>query len=67
MFDVKTIKNGFVFLSAEYIFDSALEIVSESQCHASTNQGTILLDLSCTINGTQFTDINNFIEALKGE
>ncbi len=67
MLNITTIQNGFVLNECEYSFDGKIEVISESQCHVPTNQGTILLDLSCTINGTQFTDINNFIQALKGE
>ena len=67
MLNITTIQNGFVLNECEYSFDGEIEVISESQCHVPTNQGTILLDLSCTINSTQFTDINNFIQALKGE
>jgi hypothetical protein len=67
MFNVQTIENGFILSECSYIFDGEIEIISESQCHASTDKGTILLDLSCTINNVEFTDINLFIIALKGE
>jgi hypothetical protein len=65
--NITTISNGFEFNDSSYLFEGEIEVISEIQCHVPTNQGTILLDLSCTINGTQFTDINNFIQVLKGE
>lgn len=65
--NITTIQNGFEFNDSSYLFEGEIEVISESQCHVPTNQGTILLDLSCTINEVEFTDINLFIEALKGE
>jgi hypothetical protein len=66
MFNITTIQDGFLLNDSIYLFEGEIEVISECQCHVPSNQGTILLDLSCTINGTQFTDINNFIQALKG-
>jgi len=65
--NITTIQNGFEFNECIYSFDGIIEIISESQCHVPTNEGTILLDLSCTINEVEFVDINEFIKALKGE
>jgi hypothetical protein len=65
--NIVTIENGFLFNDSSYLFEGEIEIISESQCHVPTNEGTILLDLSCTINEVEFTDINLFITALKGE
>jgi hypothetical protein len=67
MNNIQTITNGFIFNEAQYTFEGKIEVISESQCHVPTNEGIILLDLTCLINGIQFTDINNFIKALKGE
>lgn len=65
--NIQTIENGFSFNESIYLFEGEIEVISESQCHVSTNEGIILLDLSCTINEVEFTDINLFIQALKGE
>jgi hypothetical protein len=65
--NITTIQDGFEFNDSSYLFEGEIEVISESQCHVPTNQGTILLDLSCTINEVEFTDINLFIQALKGE
>ena len=65
--NITTIQNGFSFNELIYLFDGEIEVISESQCHVPTNEGTILLDLSCTINGFEFIDINVFIQALKVE
>jgi hypothetical protein len=63
--NITTIPNGFEFNDSIYLFDGEIEVISESQCHVPTNEGTILLDLSCKINGFDFVDINVFIQALK--
>ena len=67
MINIVTIQNGFILSETQYIFEGEIEIISESQCHAPTNFGIILLDLSCSINGIEFTDIELFVKALKGE
>jgi len=67
MYNITTTQNGFIFNSIEFIFEGQNEILSETQCHIGTDRGIILLDLSCTINEVEFTDINLFVSALKGE
>jgi hypothetical protein len=62
--NITTITNGFIMNSSDYLFDGEIEIISETQCHVPTNEGTILLDLSCTINDVVYTDINLFVSAL---
>jgi hypothetical protein len=64
--NITTILNGFTFNDLTYLFEGEIEVISESQCLTPTNDGTILLDLSCTINELEFTDINEFITALRG-
>lgn len=65
--NITTIRNGFIFNSIEYTFKGENEIISDSQVLVGTTNGFILLDLSCTINEVEFTDINLFVSALKGE
>lgn len=73
--NIITILNGFEFDNVNYLFQDFFfeneliqyQIIGESQCHIGTDRGIILLDLSCTINEVEFTDINLFVEALKGE
>lgn len=65
--NITTTRNGFIFNSIEYTFDGENEIISDSQVLVGTTNGLILLDLSCTINDIEFTDINLFVSALKGE
>lgn len=67
MLNITTIENGFTFNDTTFLFEGIDEILSETQVHVGTNQGIILLDLTCTINGAEFTDINLFLLALKGE
>jgi hypothetical protein len=67
MLNIKTIKNGFQLNNLIYLFDGNAEVISESQCHIPTNNGIILLDLSCAINEVEFLDINEFIKALNIE
>lgn len=65
--NIITIPNGFTFNELIYLFDGEIEIISESQCHVPTNEGIILLDLTCTIDGNEYTDINLFIQKLNGQ
>lgn len=67
MLNLITIQNGFTFNDSIYLFEGEIEVISDSQCHVPTNDGIILLDISCTINDEYFTDINLFIKRLKGE
>lgn len=75
MLNITTIANGFEFNDSSYLFEDFLvqgelvqhEIIGESQCHIGTDNGIILLDLSCTINGQEYTDINLFVDALNGK
>ena len=66
MLNITTIENGFIFLDTEYLFDGFFEVISDSQCHIGTDMGVILLDLTCTIDGYEYTDINLFIQKLNG-
>ena len=65
--NIITIENGFSFNESIHLFEGEIETISESQCLTPTDKGTILLDLSCTINEVEFLDINEFIKSLKGE
>lgn len=67
MLNIITIQGGFIMNSSDYLFDGEIEIISDTQCHVPTNNGIILLDLSCTINDIEYNNINLFVLALKGE
>lgn len=62
--NIITIQSGFLLNEMQYFFEGEIEIISESQCHVPTDQGIILLDLSCTINFIQYDDIYLFVNAL---
>ena len=76
MNNVIKINNGFVMNNKSYIFEQfdsihtvepdliSYEIVSSSQVFIGTDRGIILLDLSFTIDGVAYDDINNFITQL---
>lgn len=64
MLNIKTIQNGFQLNNLIYLFDGKAEVISESQCHIPTNNGIILLDLSCTINNKLYDNIDNFVTEL---
>jgi hypothetical protein len=67
--NITTKNNGFIFNGIDYKFSdtNTEEVLSENQVHISTNAGILLFDLSCTINDVEYTDINLFVSALKGE
>lgn len=70
--NILKIKGGFNFNNINYSFQDfeseqgliANQIVSESQVLIGTNDGVIMLDLSCTIEGKEYTDINLFVKNL---
>jgi hypothetical protein len=72
---IKTIENGFSFNEIDYTFQDqetesgfvSSKIISDSQLLIGTNEGFILLDLSCSIDDVIFTDINKFFTALINE
>ena len=73
MLNITTIEKGFILNDSTYTFENFMdndesvshEMVSESQVHIGTDKGVILLDLTCSIEGIQFTDIAEFVKALK--
>jgi hypothetical protein len=65
MLNIITTQNGFNLNENQYIFEGEIEVISESQCHVPTNEGVILLDLSCTINNVSYTDIDLFLQELQ--
>lgn len=70
-----TIPNGYSNNGIDYLFQDfdmdgnivPYSIMSASQVLMGTDKGIILLDLSCTVNSIEYTDINLFVQALKGE
>ena len=70
--NILKLQGGFNFNNIEYIFQDfetekeliAYQIVSESQVLVGTSDGIIMLDLSCTIEGQEYTDINLFVQNL---
>lgn len=68
MFNILKIKNGFSLESNTYQFidiDGAMySFVSDTQVHVYTDLGIILLDLSCSIDGVYFDNINSFLTDL---
>lgn len=65
MNNIKKIKDGYNFNKLDYIFiDKKYQIISDSQVLIATNDGEILLDLSCSIEGINFDNIENFINEL---
>lgn len=70
--NILKLQGGFNFNEIDYTFQDfeneqgliANQIVSESQVLIGTNNGIILLDLSCTIDDETYTDINLFVKNL---
>lgn len=78
-YNITTTANGFNFkdetyiLSTTQVFDENENLIEVSTIPSTesvlvaTDKGVIYLDLSCTINGIEFTDINLFVQALTNE
>lgn len=66
MYNITKIDGGFILNDTEYMFDEfrTHSSISETQAHVYTTNSIILLDLSCTIESTSFTDINSFLTNL---
>lgn len=76
MLNINKIENGFVINGINYLFNNfendnngtlqnvSYFINSESQVLVGTTYGIIMLDLSCTIEGQEYTDINLFVQNL---
>lgn len=45
----------------EYITDGIFEILHETQAHISTNNGTIFIDITVTVNNISYKTINELI------
>lgn len=70
MINIVKISGGFVIRDIngnDNIYNvENVELISDNDCHVITDNGIIYLDLSCTINGIYFNNINDFIgEVLK--
>jgi hypothetical protein len=65
--NIQTINGGFTFNETPYTITSPAEPVTSTQVHIPTNDGTILLDLSCTINSKSYDDLTEFIQDLYKE
>lgn len=66
MNNITKIQNGFILNDTEYTFDESQinSTLSDSQAHVYTTDGIILLDLSCSIEGVYFDNINSFLANL---
>jgi hypothetical protein len=64
MFNLTTIKGGFVMHELEYLFEGEAEILDETQAHVLTDKGVIFCDTTMSINENTYENINDFITAL---
>lgn len=72
MNNIEKIENGFtlndnVYKFKEFELEGVLvkyELLSHEQVHIGTNNGVIMLDLTCTIEGNSFNNIKDFISLL---
>jgi hypothetical protein len=64
MYNITKILGGFSFNEMTYNFNEVdganYRVLSDSQLWVFTDQGIILFDLTCTIDGVSYTDINLF-------
>lgn len=75
--NITTTKNGFNFQDESYTFSTTQvfdenenlievdSIVSTESVLVATDKGVIYLDLSCTINDLEYTNIDLFVSAFK--
>lgn len=68
MYNITKISGGFLFNEINYNFNEVdgdkYKILTSTQLWVYTDQGIILFDLTCTIDGVSYTDINLFAQDL---
>lgn len=66
MMNLTKIENGYSIGNTEYVFnlDKEVEILSDTQCHISTDKGIIFFDTTVTIDNKVFETIAEWIDAL---
>jgi len=70
MNNITKIENGFLLNEVIHMFQDfesneslvKYELLSENQLHIGTSNGVIFLDLSVSIDGVHYEDINEFIK-----
>jgi hypothetical protein len=64
MYNITKISGGFLFNEMSYNFNEVdgakYKVLTSTQLWVYTDQGIILFDLTCTIDGVSYTDINLF-------
>jgi hypothetical protein len=64
MYNITKISGGFLFNEITYFFNEVdgakYKVLTSTQLWVYTNHGIILFDLTCTIDGVSYTDINLF-------
>ena len=64
MYNITKISGGFLFNEISYNFNEVdgakYKVLTSTQLWVYTDQGIILFDLTCTIDGVTYTDINLF-------
>ena len=72
MSNITKIDNGFILNDNTYNFEEfdlegilvKYQLLSDNQLHIGTSNGVILLDLTCSIDGAHYKDINEFIKSI---
>jgi hypothetical protein len=64
MYNITKISGGFLFKEMSYNFNEVdgakYKVLTSTQLWVYTDQGIILFDLTCTIDGVSYTDVNVF-------
>lgn len=64
MYNITKISGGFLFNEITYNFNEVdgakYKVLTSTQLWVYTDHGIILFDLTCTIDGVSYTDINLF-------
>jgi hypothetical protein len=64
MYNITKISGGFLFNEMSYNFNEVdgakYNVLTSTQLWVYTDQGIILFDLTCTIDGVSYTDVNVF-------
>lgn len=67
MLNITKIQGGFVMNETDYLLAGEAEVLDTTQAHFPTDKGTILLDITVTIDEQEFSTIQLFISYLYNE
>jgi hypothetical protein len=64
MNNIIKIQNGFKLSNTDYLFEGNFETINETQSHVPTNKGILLIDTTMTVDGKNYSTIEQLLQEL---